>query len=131
MNIQKSFTPKFLTAKVNALLRRNDTLKDKNNLISVSGLTIDPTKRKVWQEGREVELSIKEYELLVLLVTNRDKAMDKETLFNKVWGIDSFSEPSTLTVHIRWLREKLEKEPKKPKLITTVWGVGYCFNTVE
>ncbi len=129
--IEKPFTPQFLKAKINALLRRNYDLKGKNNLISVSGLTIDTSKRQVWQGEKEIPMSVKEYELLLLLVMNRDQTMEKEKLFNEVWGYDSFSEPATLTVHIRWLREKLEEQPKNPKLITTVWGVGYSFNTVE
>ncbi len=58
---------------------------------------------------------------------NKGKAIPKEELFGKIWGFDSESEPQTLTVHIRWLREKLEKNPKKPERILTVWGVGYRF----
>lgn len=129
--IEKPFTPKYLKAKINALLRRNYELKAKNTSVKISGLTIDRSKREVWRGEQKISLSVKEYELLLLLIDHHDEAMKKETLFDEVWGSDSFSEPSTLTVHIRWLREKLEKEPKKPKLITTVWGVGYCFNTVE
>jgi DNA-binding response OmpR family regulator len=68
---------------------------------------------------------VKEYELLLLLSENKNKALPKNFLFEKIWGTESFSEPQTLTVHISHLREKLEDNPQKPALIKTVWGVGY------
>lgn len=129
--IDKPFTPQFLKAKISALLRRNYLLKDSQPLMSAGGVTINTQKRQVWREEQEIMMSVKEYELLALLFRHRGQTVEKEKLFNEVWGYDSFSEPSTLTVHIRWLREKLEKDPKKPKLITTVWGVGYRLDAEE
>ena len=70
---------------------------------------------------------MKEYELLLLLVTNKEKVISKEELFNKVWGVESESEQQTLTVHIKRLRQKIEKDPGNPRCILTVWGVGYKF----
>ncbi len=90
-------------------------------------IEIDRAGRMVRRNGQEVKLTAKEYELLLLLAENRGQALSKELLFNRVWGLDSFSEPQTLTVHIKWLREKLEDDPKQPKHIRTVWGVGYRF----
>lgn len=72
-------------------------------------------------------MTAKEFDLLLLLVENRGKALSKEFLFRQVWGSDSFSEPQTLTVHIKWLRQKIEENPKEPQKILTVWGVGYKF----
>ena len=74
-----------------------------------------------------IALNVKEFALLLYLMENQDKVISKDELFNKVWGFDSESEPQTLTVHIKWLREKLEDDPKKPEHIVTVWGVGYRF----
>ena len=73
---------------------------------------------------------MKEYDLLLLLAENPGKTLDKEYLFNKVWGIESFSENQTLTVHIKMLRDKIEDNPRKPVRIKTVWGVGYCYEEV-
>lgn len=88
-------------------------------LYSVSGMD-RPTAGKV-------EVGVKEYALLLYLMENKGKVLTKEKLFNTVWGYGSDSEIQTLTVHIKWLREKLEKDSKKPEHILTVWGVGYRF----
>ena len=73
----------------------------------------------------EIPLSLKEFDLLLFLATNKNKAVKKEILLNEVWGMFSDVEQSTVSVHIRWLREKLEAIPSKPAYIKTVWGVGY------
>ena len=80
--------------------------------------------------SEEVMLTGKEYELLLLLVENPGKTLHKEFLFDKIWGMDSFSENQTLTVHIKTLRDKIEKDSKHPKRILTVWGVGYKYEEV-
>ena len=72
-------------------------------------------------------MTAKEYDLLLLLMENRGKVLNKEYIFNQIWGFDSDSEPQTLTVLIKWLRRKIEDDPKKPKRISTIWGVGYMF----
>ena len=74
-----------------------------------------------------VELNAKEYELLLIMVENSGKTLDKDFLFYKIWGVDSFSENQTLTVHINMLRNKIEENPKKPLRIKTVWGIGYRY----
>ena len=73
-------------------------------------------------------MTAKEFDLLVLLMENRGRTLSKEYIFNTVWGSDSFSEQQTLTVHIKWLRQKIEEDPKNPKRILTVWGVGYRYS---
>ena len=77
--------------------------------------------------NQKYDLSEKEADLLKLLMENRNTTLKKNYLFNAVWGSDSESEMQTLTVHIKWLRDKIEKDPKEPKHIVTVWGVGYRY----
>lgn len=127
--IDKPFSASFLIAKVKALLRRNYEFKEQEQSLLVEGnLTIDTKSRKVYQDGKEINLPGKEYDLLMLLITHPNEVLRKEWLFNQVWGYDSLSEISSLTVHIRWIREKIEENPKEPKRITTVWGIGYQWN---
>ena len=100
-----------------SVLENND-----QNVSSITGINSMTTG-----EAQEIELTQKEFELLTLLVENAGKTMNKDFLFNKIWGIDSDSEQQTLTVHIKWLRQKIEEDPKNPKHIITVWGVGYRY----
>ena len=81
----------------------------------------------VARDGEELPMTTKEFELLWLLMENKGKTLKKEWIFNQIWGADSFSELQTLTVHIKWLRQKIEKDPANPVRIVTVWGVGYRF----
>ena len=90
-------------------------------------IKLDILKRRVYKKDIELSMTAKEFDLLLLLMENKGKVLNKDMIFNKIWGTDSFSEPQTLTVHIRWLREKIEKNPKAPLRIITVWGVGYRF----
>lgn len=90
-------------------------------------LRLDKTGRQVWKKEEEIPLTAKEFDLLLYLMENKGKVLGKEELFYKIWGFDSESEFQTLTVHIKWLREKLEQNPKKPQHILTVWGVGYRY----
>lgn len=119
--LEKPYDIDILLAKIQRLFKRrygSDIMTDGN-------IKIDRTRRLVFCGNRQLVLTAKEYELLLLFVENKGKSLKKEWLFNKVWGYDSFSEPQTLTVHIKWLREKIEDDPKAPKRIITVWGVGY------
>lgn len=124
--IEKPYDIDLLTAKVNALYRRYYE-KASNHIINSGNLKIDTKSRIVSLGDHTLNLTIKEYDLLLLLLENEGKTLRKDFIFNKVWGFDSCSEPSTLTVHIKWLREKIEKNPKDPRRIITVWGVGYRF----
>ena len=122
--IEKPYDIDLLIAKVKALYRRFYKM---DTILNVAGLTINTEARAVLLDGNPVAMTAKEYDLLFLLIQNEGKVLKKEFIFNRVWGIDSFTELQTLTVHIKWLREKIEKNPKKPTLIQTVWGVGYRF----
>ncbi len=121
--IEKPYDIDIMLAKIQGIFKRRyavDSITDGN-------LVVDRVGRLVYCKGKQLNLTTKEYELLLLLMENKGKSLKKEWLFNKVWGFDSFSEPQTLTVHIKWLREKIEENPKEPKRILTVWGVGYRF----
>lgn len=121
--IEKPYDIDILTAKIKGVFKR----RYGEALITEGNIRIDRSGHKVTCNGRELNLTVKEYELLLLLVENKGKSLKKEWIFHKIWGFDSFSEMQTLTVHIKWLREKIEENPKEPKHIQTVWGVGYRF----
>ena len=128
--VTKPFSPAELVARTKAHIQRYDTLKqlpnnDKHVRIEIRGLLINLNHRQVFMNGDTVELTPKEYEILVLLSSTPNKVFTKEDIFQKVWGFDSNHDIPTLTVHIRKLREKLEFNPSKPEYILTVWGVGY------
>lgn len=128
--VEKPVDMDILLAKVTALMRRNYELKQKNSMLYSGGLSIDREAKQVFLNQREVALTGKEYELLELLVENAGKVLHKEFLFQQIWGTDSFSENQTLTVHIKTLRDKIEEEPRRPRRILTVWGVGYKYEEV-
>lgn len=125
--VEKPVDPDILLAKIKSLLQRSYGIFAGQDIISSGCLTIDRAARRVYKNGEAVELNVKEYELLLLFIRHPGKTLSKEYLFDSVWGADSFSENQTLTVHIRMLRGKLEDDPKNPKHIKTVWGVGYCY----
>ena len=125
--IEKPFSVKELVARVKAQMRRKYDYEKLVDKIVDGKLIIDTLSRMVYLNEIPISFSVKEYDLLKLLVENKGRVMKKETLFNQVWGLESFSEFSTLTVHINKLREKLEENPRKPKLIVTIWGMGYKY----
>lgn len=127
--IDKPFSVKVLTAKVRALMKRKAPT-EAGRVVSSCGISLDTASRRVTLGGRELRLNAKEFELLQYLMEHEGEAVGKEELFNAVWGADCFTEPSTVSVHIRWLREKIEQDPNSPKLIQTVWKVGYRFGDV-
>ncbi|WP_019911116.1 response regulator transcription factor [Paenibacillus sp. HW567] len=128
--LEKPFSVNLLTAKVKAHLRRSYDMNDNKQLLADGDIVINRTSMQVYKKDQPLVLTAKEYELLVLLLNNKGKALRKEWLFERVWGVNSFSEPSTLTVHVNKLRDKIENNPKEPKRIVTVWGVGYKYETV-
>lgn len=128
--IEKPVDIDVLTAKIKALFKRYYEVEE-NPAVLVSGnLKIDQDAMEVFLDGEKLNLTVKEYDLLLLLVENKDKTLSKEYLFRQIWGSDSFSEAQTLTVHIKRLRNKLEKDPKQPVRIKTVWGVGYRYEEI-
>ena len=93
-------------------------------------MKLNKAEKSLYKNDVQIEITAKEFELLLLLIENKDKTLKKEYIFNQVWGSDSFSEQQTLTVHIKWLRQKIEDDPKDPRRIQTVWGVGYKYESV-
>lgn len=121
--IEKPYDIDILLAKVQGIFKRRYSTDE----IICGDIKLDKIGHRVYKNGEEKSLNAKEYALILYLMENKDKVISKDELFNKIWGFDSDSEPQTLTVHIKWLREKLEDDPKKPVHIQTVWGVGYRF----
>lgn len=129
--IPKPYSLQELLARVNANLRRSYHMKISNNsnLFYFGNVCVNLDARKVTKNGFPLELSVKEFDLLAYLIKHKNEALQKERLFNAVWGEYSIGEIGTLTVHIRWLREKIEEDPSNPEHIVTVWGVGYRFES--
>lgn len=121
--IEKPYDIDIMLAKIGGIFKRRYSLDE---LID-GRLRINRISRTVCKDHVPVEMTAKEFDLLALLVENKGRTLSKEYLFNTVWGSDSFSEPQTLTVHIKWLRQKIEDDPKEPRKILTVWGVGYKY----
>ena len=88
---------------------------------------MDQESRRVFVNDREVPLTTKEFDILLFLAINPDHVFSKEELFERIWGMDSFGDISTVTVHIRKIREKIELDPSHPQYIETIWGAGYRF----
>ena len=121
--IEKPYDVDILIAKINGIFKRKY-----GQLEIVEGnIRLNTVQQSLYVDGQKKEVTEKEFELLKQLIENKNVTMKKEYLFNTVWESDSNSEIQTLTVHIKWLREKIEEEPKKPKHIITEWGVGYRF----
>lgn len=125
--IEKPVDPDILFAKIKALVGRG---KDSSLLLQSGRICIDQDAHKVFLDNDVLELNVKEYELLLLLVKNEGKTLHKEFVFNQVWGADSESENQTVTVHIRMLREKIERCGGVAKCIQTVWGIGYRYEKI-
>lgn len=121
--IEKPYDIDILMAKVDGIFKR----RYHTDLLIAGDLKIDIVKHMAYKGDIPLELRAKEFDLLLLLVKNQGKVLEKDKIFNTIWGFESESEPQTLTVHIKWLREKIEEDPKHPKHILTVWGIGYRF----
>lgn len=121
--IEKPYDIDIMLAKIGGIFKRHYLLDE----IIDGSLRINKATRIVQKDGLPLEMTAKEFELLLLLMENRGRTLSKEYIFNTVWGSDSFSEQQTLTVHIKWLRQKIEDDPKNPQKILTVWGVGYKY----
>jgi DNA-binding response OmpR family regulator len=128
--VVKPFSLGELLARVRALLRRSDRQPmgvDRQHL-TVPGLQVDTGARRVFQNGREIPLTQKEFDLLVCLMRNRGMALSRDLLLERLWEYTFPGESRTVDVHIRWLREKIEADPSRPVYIQTVRGIGYRFN---
>lgn len=127
--IAKPFSPRELVARVRAVLRRsNNTFTVNESPITVDTLYLDPRSRTVQQGDTLITLTAKEFDLLWFLVRHPRQVFSRAQLLDKVWGYEFFGDESTVTVHVRRLREKIEQDPNKPAYIQTVWGIGYKFD---
>ncbi len=127
--VVKPFSPQELVSRVKAVLRRTrgSAPGDIEHIIEFEDLRIDPKTRLVEVKGQEESLTAKEFDLLWLLARHPRQVFGREQLLDLVWGMTDYVDPSTVTVHMRRLREKIEPDPSNPRHILTVWGVGYKF----
>lgn len=128
--IEKPFSPGVLVARVKANLaqyRRLARPAEAPSEIALGGIRLNTGTQRVFVDGREVELKNREFELLLFLMLRVDLVFDRETLYEKVWGLEAMGDNATVAVHINRLREKIEKDPANPRYIQTVWGAGYRF----
>ena len=123
----KAFNILELKARVRALLRRSGLRQDKGSVLTVGGITLNTAERVAVRDGETVDLTAKEYDLIELLMRNPRRVYSRENLMNVVWGYSYAGDYRTVDVHIRRLREKLERNPAEPEHIMTKWGVGYYF----
>ncbi|TDT61845.1 response regulator transcription factor [Fonticella tunisiensis] len=124
--ITKPFSVRELLARIKAVLRRN-VKEDQSKIVHVGDLVIDMDRHEVTKSGNVLELTLKEFELLKLLVLNKGKVLTRDFLLDKVWGYEYYGETRTVDVHIRHLRKKIEEDDKNPRYIETVRGIGYKF----
>ncbi|MCX4679138.1 response regulator transcription factor [Streptomyces sp. NBC_01433] len=125
--VTKPFSPRELVLRVNSVLRRakaDATLPRRSATLEGAGLVLDPAARRATREGRVLALTLREFDLLAFLLHHPGRVFTREELMREVWGWD-FGDLSTVTVHVRRLRGKVEADPARPNLIRTVWGVGY------
>jgi DNA-binding response OmpR family regulator len=128
--VVKPFSPQELVSRVRAVLRRTRPSAEEkrpSSPLTFTGLVINPQTRIVQVENQEIDLTSKEFDLLWLLAQYPRQVFSRDQLLDKIWGMSDYIDPSTVTVHMRRLREKIEKDPSKPGHIITVWGVGYRF----
>lgn len=127
----KPFSPNEMVARVKAHLSRYERLmmrqKPESHEIYIRGLIIDNSARRVFVNNKEVVLTTKEFDVLTFLASHPNQVFSKDHLFERIWGYDSAGDVSTVTVHIRKIREKIEHDPSNPDYIETVWGAGYRF----
>lgn len=129
--LPKPYSMKELLSRVNALIRRTYGFTEEEKIVTFGDVEVNITARTVRKKNEEVSLSLREFDLLAYLCKHKNQALAKDKLLQEVWGAFSMVEASTLTVHIRWLREKLEDNPAKPQFIKTVWGHGYMLDVIE
>lgn len=128
--ITKPFSPRELLLRIKNVLRRThsaSTSQHTNEMLQYGDLTIDIAKRMVRVKENVIELTMKEFDLLSLLASHPSQVFSKSQLLERLWGYEYLGDANTINVHIRRLREKVEREPSKPMFIITVWGIGYKF----
>lgn len=132
--VTKPFNPLELIARVNSQLRRYTTLGNfvaKQGIFKTGGLVIDDERKEVTVDSELVKLTPVEYKILLLLISNQGKVFSIDNIYESVWNEPSYSADNTVAVHIRRIREKIEIDPKKPKYLKVVWGVGYKIEKIQ
>ncbi|MCY6356754.1 response regulator transcription factor [Clostridium sp. ZS2-4] len=129
--LTKPFSVRELVARVKAVLRRIRTQYPIDNVCNFGNVTIDFEKHEVVKNNKKIDLTLKEFELLEVLIKNKGRVMTRDFLLDKVWGYEYIGETRTVDVHIRYLRKKIEDDDKNPKFVETIRGIGYRFNSGE
>ena len=123
--VTKPFSPRELATRVKTVLRRARNGRPPLERVSVGPLVVDAAKREARRDGELLSLTAKEFDLLWFLASNPNRVFSRDQLMHRVWGYSAALDTGTVTVHVRRLREKLEEDPSEPRLLETVWGVGY------
>jgi two-component system, OmpR family, alkaline phosphatase synthesis response regulator PhoP len=126
--LTKPFSVRELVTRIKVILRRSATDAETSDVIRIGKLTIDITKHEVLKDGGKLDLTLKEFELLKLLINNKGKVLTRDSLLDRIWGYEYYGETRTVDVHIRHLRQKIEVDDKNPVYIETIRGIGYRFN---
>ncbi|MEG2788417.1 MAG: response regulator transcription factor [Romboutsia sp.] len=131
--IVKPFSIKELLVRVSALLRRlkKDKITSKNSEIISAPFVLDLDKRKLFKDGKEIELTPTEFSIVKYLMTNAKQSLSRDQILDEVWGTNYLYDFKIVDVNIRRIRNKIEDDPSKPKYIQTIWGYGYCFRKEE
>lgn len=130
--ITKPFSVKELCARVRAVIRRKEyMLPNADEVLQCGDILVDVARRRVVKNGETIDLTMKEFDLLVILMRNSGRVLTRDALLNQVWGMEYFGDARTVDVHVRYLRQKIEDEPEKPKYVITLRGVGYRFASEE
>jgi DNA-binding response OmpR family regulator len=125
--VVKPFSPNELVARVDAVLRRVDPAPEREEPLEFGDLRIEPETRRAFVGGEEAALTLREFDLLLFLARHPGRVFSREQLMDAVWQYAFYTDTSTVTVHIRRLRAKVERDPARPEKVQTVWGVGYRF----
>lgn len=129
--VVKPFSPREILLRVQAILRRTEeTAQESSQAIKHGDLKLDPGERVVWRGGERLSLTAKEFDLLHFFMRHPRQVFSRDQLMDQVWGYEYYGDPSTVTVHIRRLREKVEHQPSEPERVLTVWGVGYKYEAL-
>jgi DNA-binding response OmpR family regulator len=123
--VTKPFSPRELATRVRTVLRRSQPVVPPRERVEVGPLVLDATRHEAHRDGELLRLTAKEFELLWFFATNPDRVFSRDQLMARVWGYSAALDTGTVTVHVRRLREKVERDPSRPELLETVWGVGY------
>jgi DNA-binding response OmpR family regulator len=130
--VSKPFSLGEMLARLRAIMRRSERQpRLGREVLEAGALRVDTSSRRAWCEGQELALPQKEFDLLTCLIRNHGIALSRDLLLERVWGLDFVGDSRTVDVHIRWLREKIEPDPSRPRYIQTVRGVGYRFEVPE